>query len=313
MARIFERKEGVIPFVASTQQSLELSRNYHMTKLLLKLKVNHTNNGAKFLNNTISGIVNNIQVVANGDENLKQIPFSKLEIDTVRNNGQKITTVNTVDGTYDSFIYVEINFNAPNMLRPYDTILNTALYQTFNLVIDWASASSMGTGITVNSASIEVHSSSLIGYVRNQGETIKHFKETSLVEEITASSVEKEIKLPVNKMYKSLTIVSSLDGEKVDNIINRVILKSGTTVICDIDAHALRSENIFAIRPVKQDDLKGVYIIDLVQRGKFSDLLSTMQNFNTLELVLDVTKQAGTNRVQVLSDTIDMTSIVENS
>ena len=315
MARLFKRKENQTNFTASTQSRIELSRNYHMQSLLIKLSVNHDNGAdAEFNDALLWSLINSIEIVANGNENIKQIPASKLYLDNVTGTGMNglnsvIQTVTTTAN--NSYVWARIDFSMPNTIRPHDTILNTALFSTFDLLVNWGSASTLGTDITVNNASLEVFSNSLVNYKRNVGETIKYFKETSLVEEITSSTTEYTISMPVQKLYKGISIVSTVNNARNNDVINSITIKSGTTVFVSWDFQALRAENNMEFTPETTASLDGIAVINFAQRGRLSDMLDTMSQFNTLEVVLDVTKQTGTNRIYILSDTVENTNIVE--
>ncbi len=315
MARVFKRKENQTSFTASTQSRIELSRNYHMQSLLVKLSVNHDNGAsAEFNDALLWSLINSIEIVANGNENIKQIPASKLYLDNIVGTGMNglnsITQTVSTAGN-DSYVWARIDFSMPNTIRPHDTILNTALFSTFDLLVNWGSASTMGTDLTINSASLEVFSNSLVNYKRNAGETIKYFKETSLMEEITSSTTEFTISMPVQKLYKGISIVSTIDNARSNDVINRIIIKSGTTVFIDWDFQALQAENNMEFTPELTSSLDGIAVINFAQRGRLSDMLDTMSSFNTLEVVLDVTKQTGINRVYVLSDTVENTNVIE--
>ncbi len=313
MARLFERKEGQITFIASSQGRLPLSRNYHVQHLLLKLTVKHDNSSASFKDEALYNLINYLEVVANGNQNIKQIPFNKLYLNNIMGTSQKgINDIKTANGTdLVSTIWAVVPFSMFNTIRPYDTILNTAVFSTFDLLVNWGSDSSIGRGITVKEAQLDVFSSALVGYKRNPTETIKYFKETSLVQEVTSTTNELTISLPVKKMYKAISIVSMVNGKRVDSVIKGIKIKSGTTVIVDLDGDSIRAKNNFEYKPESADDLKGVYVIDFLIRGRLSDALDTIRNFNTLEVVLDVEKQTGTNNVYVLSDTVEDTGILE--
>lgn len=313
MSRIFERKEGQSNYSPSTQTRMELSRNYHTQYLLCKLTVTHDNSSAVFSDEAVFGLINHLEVVANGNNTIKAIPSKKLYIDSLLGTTKRgVNDIKTADGTnLVSTVWAMIPFSIFNTIRPHDTILNTAVFKTFDLLVNWGSDSSIGSGITVKSAKLDVWSSSLVGYKRNAGETIKYFLENNLTDEVNNTTTDKEIKLPTGKIYKSITVVASVDGKRNDNIIKGLKIKSGTTVIVDLDADALRAKNIFEFKPENYDLMKGIYVIDFAVRGRLSDCLDTTRDFNTLELVLDVEKQAGKNDINVLSDIIQDTTAVE--
>jgi len=314
MAKIYATKEGLVNYSSGNQSRLELSRNYHVQAYNCKLKVNHTNASASFKAEHLLNLINGIQIVANGDETIKSVPANKFHIGAILASGNKgLQDIKTTDGTKDSYVWFTIYFAIPNTYRPADTIFNTAVYSTLDMLVNWGASSNVGTGVTVNSAQLEVFSHSLTNYTRDVNEKIKHYKETYLKKVVDSTSNQFQIDLPVKQLYKSFAIVSTLDGVRTNEIINKITLKSGTSVIMQLDAEAIRSFNYLAYNVKAEDDLKGIHILDFISRGKLSDILDTMSKFNSLELVLDVTQQSGLNELHIYSDIIDIKNTVEVS
>jgi hypothetical protein len=313
MSRIYGTKEGSVIYSASNQKRLELNRNYHIQKYSCKLSVTHTNSSASFKDEDLLALINSIQIVANGDETIKSVPASKFHISSIMANGRKgLQSIDSTDGSgKESYVWFDIYFAIPKVWRPEDTIFNTAVYSTLNMLVNWGSDSSIGSGITVTSATLDVYSDALVNYSRNAGEKIKHFKEVYLNKNITVSSTDLTIEVPVKHLYKSFEIVSLVDGVRNGDIINKVTVKSGTTVIAQLEAEAIKAKNYVAYEVLNSADLTGIYIIDFLSRGKMSDLLDTITKYNTLELVFDVTKQTGTNDLNIYSDIIDIKEVVE--
>jgi hypothetical protein len=320
MARIFKRKEGLVPYSPSAQARLELSRTSHVQYLVVKLTVNHTNGTTPVLNDAkLWSLINSVEIVANGNENIKQIPATKLFIDNIMATG--MDGLNSVDLTPsadgESYAYAKVYFEVPNAVRPHDTIINTRLFSTFDMLVNWGSSASLGSDVTVTDAKLEVSSASLIGYERDTNETIKYFKETSLMKEVTSSSNEMTIQLPVEKLYKGLTIMATNDNIKTNDVINNVIIKSGETVFFNWDFETLQALNNMNFTPETSANLNGIGIVEFTERGRLSDMLNTVSakgGFNTLEVVLDVTKSAeGTDRIYIFSDTVQNTGVVEKT
>lgn len=312
MARSYRRKEGQITYTASTQSRLQLSRNYHNQYLICKLVVNHTNLTAVLLSDHFANLINSIQIVANGNKTIKHIDAKKLVYNAIYNSGKAMSnTVNTADGAVTSTIYFTVDFSKRGMVRPTDTIENSALYNTFDMMVDWGSAASVGTGVTIDSAVLSVASNQLVNYSRNPGERISHNIETQLTEEITSTTSEYQITLPVNKVYQNLLISSLVDGIRSNAVINSIKLKSGTTIFAEWSADDLRADNINSYKIANGSDADGLLLLDLVGRGRNSDALDTRGTFNTLELVLNVTKQTGVNTITVYSDIFDIEQTVE--
>ena|SRR3990167_3063796 len=313
MARRYLRKENVKAFVPSTQSRIELSRNYHNQGLVCKLEVNHTNATAVFKSEGLANLINSIQIVANGNKNIKHVDVKKLMFNQLMHMGahNALNTLNTANGTFTSTLFFTVDFSMRGMSRPADTIENTALYTTFDMLIDWGAAANLGTGITVNSANLTVSSEQLVGYQRNAGERIAHNIELQLTKDVSASAAEFQIDLPTKMIYTGLTILSTVDGIRNSSVITSAKLKSGTTVFAEWDADTLRSDNADKGCIRTPSDIVGLLYLDLVQRGKLSDALDTRTQFNTLELILSVTKQTGVNTITVYSDIIDIEDIVE--
>lgn len=314
-ARIYGTKEETINYSASNQVSIPLNRNYHIQRYMCKLKVNHDNGaGASFNSAKLLGLINSLQIVANGDETIKSVPALKFEIGDLMASGNKsmssvVETVSTAGA--DSYVWFTIYCAIPNTFRPADTILNTAVYSTLNMIVNWGTGANLGTDITVNSASIEVYSHALTNYLRNSGEKIKHYKETYLKKDVTVSSNQLTIDLPTKQLYKSFAIVSTVDGVRSDAVINKITIKSGTTIIVQLEADEIQAINYKDYGVQSASDLTGLHVIDFLSRGKMSDLLDTFKSFNTLEMVFDVTKQTGTNTLEIFSDVIDISNKIE--
>lgn len=308
MARIFERFEGQAEYKSGVQGRVALSRDYHMQYLLVKLSLVHDNAAnADFKDEEIFSIINNIEVVANGNQNLKQIPASKLYINNIVSSSMRglNNIVKTEGADRNSYVFAMIPFSYPNTIRSHDTILNTRLFSTFELIVNWGSDATIGTGVTVKSGKLEVYSNSLINYTGEHSQAVTYFKETALNKDVTSSANEFEIELPVYKMYKSLSIVSTVDGKRVNSVINHIRIKSGTTTFVDLPAEVLRAENVFQYSPESVDLLKGIHVVDFMQRGRNKDALNTISEFRTLQVVLSVTKQSGTNKIEIFSDTLE--------
>lgn len=312
MARSYRRKEGQATFTASSQSRIELSRNYHNQYLTCELVINHTNTTAVFKSEAFANLINAIQIVANGNKTIKHVDAKKLAYNALIHKGRHmVTTTAAADGAQVSKLYFTIDFSMRGTARPVDTIENAALYTTFDMMIDWGAAASVGSGIVIDSAVLKVASHQLVGYSRNAGEKIAHFVETQSTEEITSSTSEYQINLPAKKVYTKLLIASLVDGDRSNDVINSIKLKSGTTIFAEWDADMLRADNIDKSGIETAADADGLLLLDLIGRGKLSDALDTRGNFNTLELVLNVSKQTGTNNIVVYQDVFDLEDAVE--
>jgi hypothetical protein len=317
MARVYNRKEGSIPYVASTQQTLELSRNYHVQRYLLTLEVNVENgtNGGVYYNDNLFNLISMLTLVANGSLNVKQIPGEKLYYNYLLDKGLKPYTVfNSTAGTKTLKQSVFIDLCIPNELRPQDTILNTKVFDTLNLNVVWGDVNSIASGnVTINSARLYVSSEQLIGYQRQPGERINYYKEVARRENITSSNNNYLVKLDVNQFYAGFLLRAKNANLLSNDVIKNIRIKSGTTIFMDLGADEIQRLNENDIKIVNQDSNKGLYYLDFTPRGKLSDMLNTVQNangFNTLELELDLV--SGTNTtIDIYSEFIEITNQTE--
>jgi hypothetical protein len=317
--RIFNRPEGVVNFTAGSQASIELSRNYHVEKYLLELEVDITNDATNvsYKDNIFFRLINSLELVADGNQNIKQIPGQKLVINNVYNNGKTGYTsdINTTpSATYTAKQVATIDLSIPGMIRPADTILNARTFQTLFLYVNWGTAQNLGTGINITGARLKISSIQYIGYARNQGERIAYFKETAASYNLTANNNAFYINLPVGKYYQGLLLEVLKDGKRDDGVLNNVILKSGTVVITDLSGYTLKNLNDIDFKVNNISDLVGLYYIDFTPRGHMTDMLDTLSptGFNTLNLELNIGGITNANGLlNLYYDYVEFTDLVE--
>ena len=315
--RPFKRKEGDLSFSPSNQERMSLTMNYHVTHYLVKMTVTHTNGTTPVFNeNDLFDLVNKIEIVANGNKSLKSIRGTKLLLNTILAHTEiSKFTLDTTASTagLTSFVYFIIPFNLFGVVRPHDTILNTGLYNTLDMLVDWGSAGACGSDITVTDAKMEVFSNTLLGYKRNAGESIKFYKEIQITEPITNDADEHLIKLPTLKKYMKIALLSTVDGVKSDLVVENVILKSGESVIYNLPWEAIQVENELQYAPKRPTELKGIAILDFIQRGRLTDVLDTFdrERYNSLELLLKVKKLGTKSEVQIFIDELEVSNVVE--
>jgi hypothetical protein len=226
MARVYNRKEGTLNYEAGVQKTLELSRNYHVMKYILKLEVNVTNagSGVTYYDNNLFRLISSLNLVANGSLNIKQLPAEKLIYNSIYDNGRVIyTKIDPASGAKKQVQVAEINLIIPNEVRPLDTILNTKVFDTLNLNVVWADASAIGTGITITDANLSVSSHQIVGYKRNANENVKYFKEVASNYNVTADNNNYLIKLDPNQFYTGFLLTTKdADGLLQDNLITNI-------------------------------------------------------------------------------------------
>jgi hypothetical protein len=310
-ARIFYRKEGVLPFVASSLNILQLSRNYHVRQYILTLKATVVNGATPvYFNDNLFNLINSIRLVGNGNVNLKQIPAEKLVYNSIINKGIKGKTsiVKTASGTFEQYQTATIDLIVPDSFRPEDTLLNTKVFDTLNLEVNWADSVALGTGVTVESASLEVSSFQMIGFEGNLDKRVAYYKEVGSKYSVTADSDNYLITLPVQQFYEGFLLTAKKANLLNSNIIKNIRIKSGTTIFIDLPAETIQRENEFSAGIKSDVSNEGLYYLDFTPRGYLTDMLNTVVKdggFNTLELELVVKNTDATTVVNVYYNYLD--------
>lgn len=315
MARLNGYKESdPIVWAAGVQKSIPLERNFHVMYLHLKLSVTHTNATAAFYDG-LERLITNIDIVANGKNTIKSIPGHKLRLHKLRTSDARgLKSIQTADGAgKESYEYFMLPLVMPDMARPWDTILNTAIFSSLTCRVNWGAADALGTGITVTAAQLDIETEALSGYKRNSDEPIMYFKEVTTQEEVTSTTDRFQFKLPIETVYKGIQLIALDDKVRSNDIINNIKIYSGATTFYDRSAQFTRAKNIAEFKPNVQADLDGVYMVDFGVRGRYSDFISTLEGsgFNTFVVELDVTKQTGTNEIVLISDYLEKTNLLE--
>ncbi|MDR3178407.1 MAG: hypothetical protein LBT96_05435 [Campylobacteraceae bacterium] len=319
MARVYNRKEGTIPYVAGTMQTLELSRNYHVQRYILTIEAEITNGEAPiYYDDNLFKLISSLNLVANGSVNLKQIPAEKLIYNYLLNNGVRPYTqiTKTASGTYLQKQTAIIDLVIPNELRPMDTVLNTRVFNSLNLNANWtdSAAAILGSDITINSATLHVSSEQLIGYSRNKGEKINYFKEVARGENVTSNNSNYLIKLDPNQFYIGFLVTAQKQNVLTDSVIKNIRIKSGTTIFMDLNAETVKRINENDMKIINQGSNTGLYYLDFTPRGKLTDMLNTVQSaggFNTLELELEIANADASTYISVYSEFIEITNQLE--
>lgn len=319
MARIFQRVERSVNFQEGSLVSAELSRNYHVMQYILDLEVTTDNaSSCEIYNNNLFGCIERIDIVADGNQNIKQVNPAKFVVNNIINNGRRgkytlDTGGNKTGVTQKATLTIDMIMSGE--VRPMDTILNARRFTTLFLDVKWGTSAMLGRGITIKDAKLRISSVQLIGYQRNKGENISYYKEVMRTLSPKTDTTEFLIEMPVNKFYQGFLLSATNDGVLTDNIINNIRIKSGTTVFVDMKAETIQRFNELDFRIQKDENYTGLYYVDFTPRGRLSDVLNTMTaqgGFNTLEIILDISNVTESTQIDVFSDYVDITQDVEN-
>jgi len=307
----YKRLEDILKWKGRAgQSSIELNTQYYVSHYLCKLKITHTN-GANptFGDDDLFNIITRLELLGNGKKALKSINGTKLKLNTylAHTTGSKKNLNKTADtADLESYVWFWLPANVFGTVRPHDTILKTHDFTKLNLIVTFNSADSLGTNITVTNAEIEVYSHSQVGYQRRVGEYTKYFVESQEEYDVNSDSHNYQIKLNQHRQYKALTLVATDQGKRSNAVIEEVVIKAGNTTIINMPYEAIQVLNEYQFRPQDINELKGVAIIDFVQRGYLTDVLNTdLQDFKNLEFVLKVKKLSENTKIMVYMDEIE--------
>ncbi|MHC4397820.1 MAG: hypothetical protein ACYS1A_19420 [Planctomycetota bacterium] len=332
--KILEREIDSITFAASQTRTIRLPRNYAYRKLFLKLEADLTRtttagtstNGCK--DSAPAQLVANIVVRANGRDVIKNIDMESLHRLNQLHWGTRphIYSHDWIGGDdaadKDLMVYAEIDFEMWRAIHPVDTMLDSAGLATLELIItfgtgmdtmDDAWQAEAGAAVTVNSATLYVASLEAVGVPPKTRFMIN--KEYMIRSQVSASSSNHQIDLPVGNMYRSIVLKTHSDGVQVDTILNNIIIQAGTEVFKNRIASFLQMDNrlLYAIEVPERNGsgaalnhylqellLEGYYCLEFVVDGRLTEVLDTSQ-LSDLKLVLDVNSVGTDDFIDVFS------------
>lgn len=311
--------EGDCPFKSGKKESIDLDTSFFVNGYLCRLEITHINGANPVFNEPeLFKAFSTIDIVANGNEHIKTLKPEKVYNNEIRNFGKlKHSKIDkTANETVTSYVTFLIPFSMLKMIVGEDTILNTSVFSSLKLYCQWASDTSLGSNITINSGKLEVNSMGIENHRYNKNEQIKYYVENSIDEqEVTSNSDTFSFDLPNDKIYKSLVLTATVDGKLNDSVIEKIMIKSGSKVFLDWEANTVRARNAREIDVMDEDLLRGYYVIDPAQRGRITDFFNIMKEaggYNKLTVLLKVKKGAGTTVVSLSSDEFLTTNTIPN-
>lgn len=299
MAQNLRRKLGSIAWGENEVKSFDLPRNYAYQKLLLYLTASITvaAGGATAFAEGAWKLIKNISIVGNGKDVIWYIDGAALaRYGHLFRGVVSASAVPNAEGAAQAMnSFMILDFAMLRSIKPIDTILNAFAYSTLELRITWGSKSDMYSAntanVTINSAKLNLETLESIG---NQGGMIA--KVFTLEKEVTATSSDFSLSIPVRNAYRGFLIRAEVDGNPSDAVINSLKIASGADTFVFTDWAVLRNDN-------KLDfDLEtmptGYAFVDFCPDGYLSEALATQKMAN-LDIVFDVAKQVGTNKITV--------------
>lgn len=306
------RKVGQITFSSGLSKGLDLPRRELIRYLVLRIdgRINITTLGAP-VNHPFSpfNCIKRIEVIADGKDTIKSIPGTALFLKGYWMNGTvpRKTIPTWAVGNMDFSGIMIVPFAMPRAIREVDTDLNSGALSTFELKVTYGTGAEIFTTVptayTVTYINVDVSIAERIN-VEGKALNLSVFKELYIEKEVTASTQEFQMLLPVGNMYRGFLIESEAAGVPHDGVINNVQIRSGTQVWLNEHWKRLREANAVQHNLETNATIEvGNAYLDFCPEGRLVDSLNATK-LSMLEAVFDVTKQTGTNYIRIYPDEI---------
>lgn len=315
------RFHRTLNFQANSKVTENLSRGMIYRALMLNLAGTVTtsaggdNDAADVKPPAEWGVIERIDVIANGSDVLKSISGESLWWHNYFWFGGVPQQSAAIGGggddpAFDSTLILP--FWMPRAVRPFDTALDARRLSQLQIDVTWGDQNDIlrpaGASAFTVAPTLDVFG--LESFNPPQGSAFSQWQITQMQETITATNTAFRLELPVGHMYRKF-IINTQNGADVNNladvatVINRVKLKSGTTVYADLTEEVLQHEyptvngcqNPVA-RNSSVSSRNGWYALDLVTDGRLPEAVDTL-GFAELELEFDLTHPGNLTNLRV--------------
>ncbi len=304
-----ERQLDDVPFSALGSKSIDLPRNGVLRGLSFRLTGTYTTGTGTYtkFDHAVYKLIQRIEVVANGKDTLKSIPFFFTRLLARADSGvaPDLTDVGVTASTAYPFVaYGFIPFAFTRARRPLDGALDTRKLSSLSAVITWGNDASMYSALgsggsftvaptlqvkTLEYGNVEADFKAAI----NRHSTIQH--------EVVSTKAEDQEKIVIDRVYRRFFLYAEAAGVASNAIINKITLKSGSFVFKSVKGPMAQSElkTLYGLDAVDT----GLYVVDATTDGMLTESLNA-RGLTSLEFVLDVTKQTGTNIVYIFPEEV---------
>ena len=252
------------------------------------------------------GLIKKITIIANGKDVIKSLSGKDLATLAKINHrtAPQLTAPGVSVGAQTFVAEFPIDFARYHSKQPLDTLLMSANLSTLQLVVDWGTGSDIltpdtTTTLVFSSTKLSIHSVETVPNLDGLKPLLN--KEYPIEQEVTATSSEFQIDLPVGNSFSMLTFIATDAGVRQNDIINKITIKSGQEIFFSMDANEIRQENKQDFEIETLDD--GIYVVNFTKYGSLADVLP-VQKANELLAVLDVTIGSGTTLIRTLTQEI---------
>lgn len=307
--REHERELGSRSFTAGQMSSYELPRNYSLDKLKFRLTAQLSRTvGTAGAPKDLSGaqLINKIEVIKNGSESLKILDAETLmRLCELRHGTPCHYNVPSawdgfdVQSNIDFVMDFWLDFGMWRAVQRFDTLLDTTWrggITTLDLQITWGQLANVMTGAfdgTVTAPvtpQVSVATEEYIDPDAVPGEYAEN-REYGIRKPISANNPKEPHKFNIGNRFRSFVIKTYSDDVLRNDILNNVIIKTGSNVLKNRAGLALREENkqYCGLETMPT----GYYLLEFCKDGHLTRSVNTL-GMSDLTCEMDVTKQ-GTN------------------
>lgn len=245
-------------------------------------------------------IVESIEVLTQRKGTIKRLPIRAYLFWHLFDRGRVSALGADISGaaaTYTQAGHFPVNFALPSLVRPFETALNTRRYGQIQLIFNCKDQSQILTG---NDRAWN------FGALRFNIEELRNLSaipadpamDTDLlieweeIKEVTASTIEFSMRLPVGYRYKEILFTAEVDNVLSDAVINSIRVETDGQTWFDLQENAIKRFQRRRITDAAQVDT-GLYLVDLCPSG-LKTRTPDARGLSNVKAILDVTKPAGT-------------------
>lgn len=316
--RMHERELGERTFTAGQMSTIELPRNYSLDRLKFRLtatlsRVVGASAGAPM---DLSGaqLIKEIEIIKNGRESLKVLSaetimrLCELRYGTPCHYDVALTwdgfdVQNTITFAMDFWL----DFGMWRSLQRFDTLLDTTWrggITTLDLHITWGQLDDVMTsaydpasgGISADvTPVVSVSTEEYIDPDADPGEYAEN-REYGIRKVIAADNPKEQHKFNIGNRFRSFVIKTYADDVLRNDILNNIIIKTGSDVLKNRAGLALREENKMFLGLETMPT--GYYLLEFCPDGHLTRAINTL-GMSDLTIEMDVTKQGTTCVVEI--------------
>jgi hypothetical protein len=315
------RKVASVPVVAGSFATLDLPRDYDYESIFLRINgsVQVTTAGTAVRNEAPSQLVQRVEVIADGKNNIFSAPFwfasnANYGRDLLQNGARVLTAPSSAAlGTYPIEGIGVVDLMTQDSVRPKDSNFRSSGLSLFQLRLTFGQFADLFTGSAVAVASgviyVDVFVQQLVEIADANGQvtTPIALKKVSFQEvALTSSNANQEIRLPAGNFIRGVTVRTdglTTAGEPSTGVLNNIQLAAGVDVRMNLAGANLRAKNNADYGYING----GYYIADVTSKGASAVNLTDLWDVTGAaepKLILDVVGGANVKMQAVVTEYI---------